>query len=678
MLGESRKRRTQSGSLLPPSPIEIVVTASSPTSSSFPVSPVRHLSLSRLLPPPSHDYRIVENYHDGTAQGYDRPLANPCANFGGPRSWIVMILAGIATFSVLQQWNERARADRANELVVEEMAETRLNLARRDVAAKLFHNVTFHPAPASFQSTEPSRRPPRLDPSATYLFPVRIAEQESKAQQHLHQLSLLAISLNRTLILPNVGGSRLHACQPFPFAFHYDIDGWRQRYRGKLAVVEQEEWFQGIEESGKRYRASTLRLTEGKKTQSGQLEGEGRTVLDLSRFCLERYSPYFDLVDSSVSTLFAPLHYREFDDVSLAGFSNRLVSSLGRTHPSESADENYGRRPVELLIVDYDLRYPVFPERIPNSTDLTPTRTELEAESDDPSDDDPETLSALEIASFDPFPALKRLDSPVLERHHPFLPFFPLPYTDYWEAIAADIATLLVPYVGVHWRMETVSTSHLPSCANALAKTLTSLTTSTTGSDSTLLPNKIYLSSDYPLDSLLLSNNPSALTSPPSLSDTFVHLTASHRAAASRLVSLLQSRPSPLWHWLGFRPAPSRSVETLATVLRTNPTVLPASLVALLGPFDFDLFRLDSGLRAILDKLVLERADRFVAGWSGKDRGMCAKGSSFTESILSKRRKNLRGPDRETEQLDGGIRDGQGQVATEEDERVVRWFRRPT
>ncbi|KAI7853936.1 hypothetical protein BDC45DRAFT_569486 [Circinella umbellata] len=54
-----------------------------------------------------------------------------------------------------------------------------------------------------------------------FMLPVFIMEQESKAQMHLRQLAFMAGMLNRTIVLPNVGGSRLGACLDNDFTFYY-------------------------------------------------------------------------------------------------------------------------------------------------------------------------------------------------------------------------------------------------------------------------------------------------------------------------------------------------------------------------------------------------------------------------------------------------------------------------
>ncbi|KAI8079844.1 uncharacterized protein BX664DRAFT_352999 [Halteromyces radiatus] len=54
-----------------------------------------------------------------------------------------------------------------------------------------------------------------------FILPLFIMEQESKAQMHFRQLAFMSGLVNRTVVLPNVGGSRLGACLENDFEFYY-------------------------------------------------------------------------------------------------------------------------------------------------------------------------------------------------------------------------------------------------------------------------------------------------------------------------------------------------------------------------------------------------------------------------------------------------------------------------
>lgn len=69
---------------------------------------------------------------------------------------------------------------------------------------------------------------PVAEPASTgqgrYLLVAWMGEQETKAQTHLYNLGLLAISLNRTLVLPQVKRSRFGTCYSNDFSLYYDPD----------------------------------------------------------------------------------------------------------------------------------------------------------------------------------------------------------------------------------------------------------------------------------------------------------------------------------------------------------------------------------------------------------------------------------------------------------------------
>lgn len=688
-----------------------------------------------------------------TTTSYDSSSRDPDARrrLGRGRLKLVLsILVAVVTLFELLAIAKDKSSDHTIELKHDEEDRNQL---RREIASKLFPDTTFHP-PARLDSRPP---PPRDGPTLnSLLFPVRIGEQESKAQQHLHQLALLAIALNRTLVLPNVARSRLHACHPFPFAFHYDVATWRDRYDGKLSVVPQEDWLRHLDEQGDAtttYTARAVKLVEGKRSSTRRDDEDDEQRLDLSQFCLARFSRSFETSSSSpvvMSTYYAPFHYREYDDLALAAFSNGLASALSRSPTPSSIPtilDNSSTIPrADVLFVDYDLRYPMFPSFVPNSTDLVPrpvnTTTALKnADSTLVPLDDEEDLPSLEqvVATYDPFPAL----DPLKSSSSSFLEFSPLPYSTLWIKLADVIADRTRPFVGVHWRMETVPTSHLAQCAHALAEEIRSLSFFNHDDDETSredrtrprLLESIYLASDFSFDPLLSSSpsvrgsSASSSSSSLSLSDTFTDVTWSHRAAASRLVRLLQSLPSsppprsstswwPLKIWstlfsssssssLEFsRPPPNGTkppsleleISTLSTRLEQtflDPTLpLQSLVVEALEPFrGFDLFRLDPGLRSILDKLVLERADEFVAAWPAAEReedgdgaSMCGKSSSFTDAVVSERRRRRRKEamtrvsSEKNDNRNDSIRQGEEGVDDndiEMDKDVVRWFRRP-
>ncbi|CAI2167163.1 11636_t:CDS:2 [Funneliformis geosporum] len=72
-----------------------------------------------------------------------------------------------------------------------------------------------------------------------FMFPYFIPEQETRANLHLRSLTYLARSLNRIMVLPNVGNSRMNCCAPFPFEFYYDLKGMKEMFPNITFMTQQ-------------------------------------------------------------------------------------------------------------------------------------------------------------------------------------------------------------------------------------------------------------------------------------------------------------------------------------------------------------------------------------------------------------------------------------------------------
>ncbi|GAA5932083.1 uncharacterized protein JCM15063_001116 [Sporobolomyces koalae] len=661
----TRHRRTQTASLsVDQSLIEIVVTSTGSESSAPPLVPLLSTSTNLDVPPASRD-RARSRHRTRLSSTHEHSR-------GRYKTWLLPVLAGLIVLALVHSAQSSIRVSRQRARILRLNQDREQERLRTETASRILGELAPDP---SREADEPF-----VQTTATargYLFPVRIAEQESKAEQHLHQLALLAISLNRTLVVPNVGGSRLHACQPFSPSFYYDLDTWAQHFHGKLSVIEQKSWF-GIVAGQRDVPVHALRLTQGKKRDADRTSATD--LFHWADFCLAGMAEIFDEPQPPWLTLYAPVHYREFDDLELAGFSNGLVSSLSRLDPAPD------RSRTDVLLVDYNLRHRVFPSFLPNSTDLTPASpSSLNATSDSTAEGPANSsfdsnVRAPVVAHYDPYPHLRSLASLPERSSTDFFKFEPMPYQALWLDIASSIAQAIQPSIGVHWRMENVPISHLSPCATALARTLAE-----TVSSASRPFEHVYIASDFPFVTVVSSRPPVDNSPASSFSDTFIHLTASHRAAASRLVRLLVEPRSPSFFERWFSsPEPASStrriaeVHTLETLLSENsPTFLPTNVSRALAPLDHDLFKLDRGLSGILDKLVLVQTDRFVAGWSDQGFEMCAKRSSFTDSVTTQRRNKLRGREGDT------LGDLEEKEAEEEEnkapgrEDVVVWFKRP-
>ncbi|CAG8567824.1 7975_t:CDS:2, partial [Gigaspora margarita] len=80
-----------------------------------------------------------------------------------------------------------------------------------------------------------------------FVFPYYHPEQETRANIHTRIFTQLARFLNRTIVLTNVGNSRVQACFPYPFDFYYDIKAFQKQYPD-IRFITQEKFFKWTQE----------------------------------------------------------------------------------------------------------------------------------------------------------------------------------------------------------------------------------------------------------------------------------------------------------------------------------------------------------------------------------------------------------------------------------------------
>ncbi|KAK0421441.1 hypothetical protein EV421DRAFT_1680442, partial [Armillaria borealis] len=185
--------------------------------------------------------------------------------------------------------------------------------------------------------------PEPFDGPNRFLFPARISEQESKARSHLVQIIQLSKELNRTVVLPKVGKSRMGACQPLDFDTYYDVE--KLRLAG-ADVINLEDFQRGSS------RQSAQILT---------LAWKASPNMTSTPIVIDKINVH--LVQNDVSSLpeclgnhFGTLDFRGFDAVYLN------PSKLKKPIFKELLGivQTYQGEP-DVLVVNYDLRYPIFP-----------------------------------------------------------------------------------------------------------------------------------------------------------------------------------------------------------------------------------------------------------------------------------------------------------------------------
>ncbi|EAU83290.2 hypothetical protein CC1G_10731 [Coprinopsis cinerea okayama7 len=299
-----------------------------------------------------------------------------------------------------------------------------------------------------------------------FLLPIRIAEQESKARLHFRQIAFLAQRLDRILVLPNVGKSRIGACFKWGFGTYYDVssEGLRAQAEelsaggggggghGRLGMVSLEEWKAWAERESERMgKGVDAQLVSfgaslpASITPDAELGDSGESAPGLqihpydtelaseSQFpwCFHSKFDFLGLRDRSVfATVDIPKEVRMGLRAAPQGeLGESVVAALQQTGPSPREDSEDGQSPLsadapitsdsspDVLVVNWDLRHPLF---------------------------------------------------------HPS----GLPHLSYSPALVS-LADKLVPnttrYLAIHWRMETVDPEALKSCAHSLVDVLSDM-----------------------------------------------------------------------------------------------------------------------------------------------------------------------------------------------------------
>ncbi|KAK7027236.1 hypothetical protein VNI00_015325 [Paramarasmius palmivorus] len=203
--------------------------------------------------------------------------------------------------------------------------------------------VTRIPEPSSSKT-------PTFNSNMKYLIPTRIAEQESKARIHLSQLYILAQALNRTLVLPKVGKSRMGICHKWDFGAYYDLDS-----------VEG----LGVKIDKANLRGRDVQVVYVKnKLQRKQLESE---------LVWEEYNGLMFASDNTVQTDLPKCLASKVDTMGLRTRTPVLIYPKDKKDTAQPIGDALinllrGHDAADVLFLSHDLRYPIFPPSTPGPT----------------------------------------------------------------------------------------------------------------------------------------------------------------------------------------------------------------------------------------------------------------------------------------------------------------------
>ncbi|KAF8591194.1 hypothetical protein K439DRAFT_1611504 [Ramaria rubella] len=297
------------------------------------------------------------------------------------------------------------------------------------------------------------------------LLPTFIGEQESKARRHLLQLSHLARALNRTLVLPNVGRSRMGSCAKWDFNFYYETQTGDVNFHEQVTFSAFRRWV------ALRAARPTAQVVEVLSAPRASENGAGLAIFkssdltglenaqvaissskDTSKMshnhCLQGRAPNLSFGDFS-PVYISPYTFirhalsRRKDD--MASFGRGIIAALSSSLIAAKSSRNpervgpFGLIEPDVLLLSWEIRHEVFP-------------------------------LALESV---------------------------LPYAARWKKVAKSLSDRLQPFVAVHWRMERVPTSSLLRCVPLLISSITSLLVRHAVVGKTV---SVYLATDYPTE----------------------------------------------------------------------------------------------------------------------------------------------------------------------------------
>ncbi|CAG8751869.1 25335_t:CDS:1, partial [Racocetra persica] len=71
-----------------------------------------------------------------------------------------------------------------------------------------------------------------------FLFAYTVEEQESQSNRHFYSFIQIAQQMGRTMVLTNVGGSRISSIKDFPFDFYYNVDELNKKFQQVKFILQ--------------------------------------------------------------------------------------------------------------------------------------------------------------------------------------------------------------------------------------------------------------------------------------------------------------------------------------------------------------------------------------------------------------------------------------------------------
>ncbi|KAM0749524.1 hypothetical protein T439DRAFT_327213 [Meredithblackwellia eburnea MCA 4105] len=409
-----------------------------------------------------------------------------------------------------------------------------------------------------------------------FLLPGHIGGQESRGQEHMYRLGMLALATDRILVLPNVAHSEFGSCLERPFTFFYDARTLNKFGISTVPLAEFEAYTQSQPSplSGQNFylqrqgdaplpfptdeNATPPVVEVGKTVEIG-----AKSLLKIS--CLSRMR----------------VDYSKFDHVAFYG---RFMDS-----------QRSGTLLVEAIVRTVQAGTGATLQSSPSSSNLFAT---------------PDVLTIPLMVPFwtntagrlgVDFSVIAALNPDALR---PQLNFTLFDYAPAWKAATDSIVKHLEPFVAIHWRTEQLPTKVFAPCTDALLRTLEDLKR-----ESPELKN-VYVLTDYPLESLRQHKGEVVPHS-----GSYKRISVEAHKGMKKMVDWFNRKKN------GLKLTTWTQEESVLKFGPTTTEVLPEGT---------RMKDLDLSLVGMLDKSVAMRAQIFLAG----SQGECGKRSSYTGSVI--------------------------------------------
>ncbi len=421
-----------------------------------------------------------------------------------------------------------------------------------------------------------------------FLLPLWIGEQESRGRMHLTQVLHLAAALNRTLVLPNVGKSRIGACGKWLFDAYYDLGSFAKQARevfgvprGTIMLDDFKTW---VDMRPKAPAGQLVFFDESSTALPDGLDGTLVTAED----GLEVYVDHHPLAHDDTRLKNARCLKWKFNKMRTDTHHpvSLRLPTLGHpaaVNPGETLVRILQREDIAQMSIGNLQNFGMIPQ------DVLDFGKESHLET---------------MATEDAEVLLVHWDL----RHFPFSTLSTTPsgpdYSQNIRALANKLTKPHQPYVAIHWRMETVPPALLPDCAEALVDSLSILL-----ADPTLAEGirSVWLATD-----LALSSSSKLQKDSVQRSNTFKTVTSEHTEAIE-IVKMAFGNGGPLeaWELTGL----AQEIERM----KRDAEAYGEEFV-LEDEDDSGLLWEDSGIWGILDKIVAMQSALFVSGARGCGR----------------------------------------------------------